>query len=113
MTNSRLPQGFETLEPFVDGWAIAGAQNRADRRTVSSEQERTTFYAAAKDLLVPALSYLDQRPLKQFDDQEQRLMNLMLSFAHVAQAVEVQAEQEGAHAQLRRYLEITRATADA
>ena len=109
---SLLPPGFERLAPFVAAWSLAGAANRAQRRIESSEQERMAFYAAAKDALPAALAHLDRKPLAQLDAQETRLMNLVLSFAHVALAVEVQADAEAGHAQSRRHFTITRASAD-
>jgi len=109
---SRLPPGFEQLAPFVDAWSLASAAHRAQRRLESSEAERAAFYDAAKDLLPAALAHLDQKPLAQFDAHETQLMNLMLSFAHVALAVEVQADDEAKHAQARKHLRITRASAD-
>ncbi len=109
---SRLPPGFERLAPFVDAWSLVGAAHRAQRRLESNGTERAAFYDAAKDLLPAALAHLDQKPLAQFDAQETRLMNLMLSFAHVALAVEVQADDEAKQAQARKHLRITRASAD-
>jgi hypothetical protein len=109
---SSLPPGFQALEPYVASWALVGASNRAHRRTHSTEQERADFYNTAKDLLVPALAYLDARPLKELDEQAQRLMTLLLGFAHAAQAVEVQGENEAAHAKQRHLLKISRAVAD-
>jgi hypothetical protein len=110
---SLLPPGFEQLAPFVDSWSLAGAALRAQRRLESSEAERVAFYHAAKDALPAALAHLDQKPLAQFDARETRLMNLVLSFAHIALAVEVQGDDEAKHAQLRKHLRITRAIADA
>jgi hypothetical protein len=109
---SRLPPGFEALEPFAGSWAVAGTANRAQRRQDSSEAERTAYYDAAKDLLAPALACLDKKPLGQLDEKEQRLMNMMLSLAHVALAVEAQGDDEPTHAQYRSYLKITKAPAD-
>ena len=114
--NALLPPQFEMLEPFVESWAIAGAVNRAQHRSASSESQRLDFYNAAKDVVAPALAYLDQKcdqkALNTFDENEQRLMNLILSFAHIAQAVEVQQGNEAAHARLRKALTLTRASAD-
>ncbi|CAN7378968.1 hypothetical protein LJR225_002352 [Phenylobacterium sp. LjRoot225] len=110
--NSELPPGFETLEPYVASWALVGAPNRAHRRTHSTEQERADFYNAVQPLLVPALAYLDERPLNALDEKAQRLMTLLLGFAHAAQAVEVQGENEAVHAQQRGLLKISRAVAD-
>jgi hypothetical protein len=110
--HSRLPPGFEALEPFVESWAVEGTAKRALRRLGSSEADRIAFFAAAKDVLPAALTYLDARPLGQFDEQEERLMNLMLSLCHVALAVEMQRDDEAKHAQVRRHMKITRAVAD-
>lgn len=110
--HSLLPPGFEALEPFVESWAVAGSANRAHRRLVSSGADRVEFFAAAKDMLAAALTYLDAKPLDQFDEKEERLMNLMLSLCHVALAVEMQRDAEEKHARDRRHMKITRASAD-
>lgn len=108
-----LPSGFETLEPFVERFAIAGTANRAQLRGDSSPEERAAFHAAAKDLIAPALDLLDRKPLDQLDEREQRLLNLALSFGHIALAVEIQGPDEAQHAELRKYMRITRSPADA
>jgi hypothetical protein len=108
-----LPPGFETLEPFVERFAVSGTANRAARRSDSTEAERNAFFEAAKDLVAPALDYLDTKPLDRFDEREQRLMDLALTFAHVALAVEVQGPDEARHAELRQHMRITRSPADA
>ena len=108
-----LPAGFEALEPFADRFAAASTAERAARRSDSSPEERQKFFDAAKELVPAALDYLDSKPIDQFDDSEQRLMNLALTFAHVALAVEVQGPDEARHAELRRHMRITRSTADA
>jgi hypothetical protein len=108
-----LPPGFEALEPFVERWAVAGASRRAELRRASSPEEREAFYAATKALATAALATLDAKPFDRFDEKEQQLMNLMLAFAHVAVAVEVQRDQESGHAEASRHMKITRASADA
>lgn len=110
---SMLPAGFETLEPFVDRFAIAGSANRAQLRSDTTPAEREAFHAAAKDLIGPALDLLDTKPLAALDAAEQRLLNLTLSFAHIALAVEIQGPDEERHAALRSYMRITRSPADA
>jgi hypothetical protein len=107
-----LPAGFEALEPHVPYWAVDGTANRERLRGESSDAQRQSFYAACKDLLAPGLALLDRKPFAQFSEQEQRLMNLLLSFAHVSIAVEIQRDAEPAHAENRRFLKITRASAD-
>jgi hypothetical protein len=109
---SLLPPGFEALEPFVKSWAIAGSANRAQRRNASDEAERIDFYEAAKAAAPTALAFLDRKPLRDFDEREERLMNLMLTLAHVALAVEAQGSDEARHAQSRQYLTIIRTPAD-
>ena len=53
-----------------------------------------------------------EKPLDQLDEREKRLMNLMLSLAHVSLAVEVQGDDEPKHARSAKYLRITRAPSD-
>ncbi|CAN7490011.1 hypothetical protein LJR225_003426 [Phenylobacterium sp. LjRoot225] len=112
VTERQLPEGFEVLEPFVMTWAISGTAERAQRRNDSSPQERIAFYEAFKDLAEGALERLDEKPLERLDVQEQRLRDLLLSFAQVALAVEIQGDAEPEHAKLRRELRITHAPAD-
>jgi hypothetical protein len=112
MTNT-LPAGFETLEPFVARFAIAGTVNRAALRGETTAEEREAFHAAAKDLIAPALDLLDQKPLDALDESERRLLDLALSFGHIALAVEIQGPDEAQHAELRKYMRITRSPADA
>lgn len=107
-----LPEGFEALEPFVERWAIDGANNRLIARLDSEESDRIAFFDAGKSLVPAALERLDKKPLNEFDDREARLMNLVLSMAHVAPAVEVQKDHEPLHAKYARYITITRASAD-
>ena len=107
-----LPQGFEALEPFVERWAVAGTANRARRRSDSTADERLAFFNAGQDLIPPALELLDGKPLGQLNAQEQRLMDVVLAFAHVAIAVEVQGDAEDLHARLRDSMRIVRAAAD-
>ena len=110
--SSILPAGFESLEPFVETWAVSSAAERARRRSAAGEGAREAFYAAAKNLLAPGLEYLDQKPLADLDAAERRLMNLFLSLAHVSLAIEAQGDAEATHASFRQHLRITRAPSD-
>ena len=111
--SKRLPEGFESLEFYVDRWAIEGSANRDARRGDSTEDERVAFFEATKGLVPQALELLDRKPLKQLDEQENRLMNLLLSFCHVTMAVEMLGKAEPRHAQSRKPMPITRSPADA
>jgi hypothetical protein len=112
MSEAALPDGFAALEPFVARWAVEGSSRRASLRTASTAEEREAFFAAASPLLDTALDHLDQRPLYDLDAAERRLMNLMLSLAHVAMAVEIQGPDEAKSAPWRDRMQITRAPAD-
>ncbi len=110
---SQLPNGFEALSPFVEFWAAPTAADRARCRDESDKSRRAAFYDAVKPLAPSALSYLDAKPISQWDPSEQCLMQLLLSFVHVALAEELQREEEPKHTRYRHYMRITRATADA
>jgi hypothetical protein len=107
-----LPADFAALEPFVEFWAADTAAGRAHCRDISDEAARSAFYNAAVSLVPQALAYLDARPLNELDDSEQRLMKLVLSFAHVSLAVELHREEEPKHARDRPYMRITKAPSD-
>ncbi len=107
-----LPRGFEALEPFVPLWAIDNAAQRVEMRGAAPAADRAAFYAAASRLVEPALQYLDSKTLADFDDSEKRLMQLMLSLAHVAMAEEVHKDQEERHARFRSFMPVTRAPSD-
>lgn len=111
-TETALPAGFEALQPFVADWALESSNSRLRRRLASSEAERVAFFQAAQPLLPDALAYLDRTPLDQYDDRQERLMRLLLSFAHVALAVETQRDDEPKHAADARFITITRTPAD-
>ncbi|OBB33701.1 hypothetical protein A5792_11415 [Mycolicibacterium peregrinum] len=113
MTTELLPPGFETLEPFVDQWTSETANDRLKQRLRSSEAGRVAFFDAAKDRLQDGLTYLDKKPFAEYDDNENRLMQLLLSFAHIALAVEVQGDDEPKHAVGARYMTITQAPSEA
>jgi len=111
-SSNALPAGFETLEPFVSQWAVEGANNRLLARLDSTEEERTGFFNAARDLIPGALELLDKKPLAEHDESEKRLMLLVLSIAHVSQAVEIQRDDEPYHAKYARFITITQASAE-
>lgn len=108
-----LPAEFAVLEPFVARWARGTTAERAALRTASTADEREAFFAAAGPLAAAALDHLDARALGSFSPQEQRLMDLMLSLAHVALAVEIMGPEEAKSAPWRDRMRIVRSTADA
>ena len=107
-----LPAEFALLEPFTAQWAAPTTAERAKQRQQISEADRKTFFNTAKDHIERALTYLDTKKLGELDEQELCLMNLVLSFAHVALAEEIQCQDEPQQAQLRKHMTITLASAD-
>lgn len=112
MDDRILPAGFEVLEPFVGQWAVVSTAVRDQCRSQSLPAERDAFFQSMGHLLEPALALLDQTPLTQMAAAEQRLMQLVLGFAHVAMAVEIHGDKEATHAGLRARMRITRSPAD-
>ena len=102
-----LPAGFDDLEPFVARWALSDMASRAQRRNESAPEERAAFFDRVKDRAASALDYLDKKPLSQFDERDRRLRDLLLSFVHVALAIEIQRDAEADHAPLREKMRIT------
>jgi hypothetical protein len=109
---SRLPAGFEALEAFVDRWALNGTAKRAAQRGETSANERQAFFGAITPRLSDALALLDAKPLSDHDEADRNLLNLCLSLAHVAQAVEMQGDDEDKHTPSRNAMLITRSVAD-
>lgn len=107
-TCRQLPAGYDALEPFVVAWAIPTLAGRAQRRNESTPEERQALYEAVRGIAVQALAKLDAKPLDRLDEQEQRLMALLLSYAQVALSIEIRQEGEAAHARDRRHMVITR-----
>lgn len=111
-SSNQLPPGFESLEPFVSLWNVEGSAKRAALRHASSDADRESFYHEAKAVLVDALAFLDKKSIADFDDKDRCLMNLVLSLAHVSQAIEIQGKDESKASELRDGMVITRSTAD-
>lgn len=109
---SALPPGFDSLAPFVAGWALPTSEVRAARRGASSADERQAFYAVIAPQLDTALALLDAKSFAQHATEEHNLMNLCLAAAHVALAVEALGEDEPKHTPHRDQMIITRTPAD-
>ncbi|WHO40193.1 hypothetical protein PMI04_006265 [Sphingobium sp. AP49] len=108
-----LPAGFAALTPFTDCWAISGSIARAARRGDAHPTDRAAFFAAAAPLLDAALTHLDTCPINALSPADQRLMDMMLTLAHVSLTEEILGDQEPAHYRQRRAMHITRTPAGA
>ncbi|AMO70597.1 hypothetical protein [Sphingorhabdus sp. M41] len=107
-----LPEGFEELSEFVEIWAVPDASARDMLRGSVPAGDRQKFYNAFAPRLEETLDFLDKTPLATHDPKQTNLMSLALSFAHAAQAQEVQGPDEAKHAQSRMRLPIICAPAD-
>ncbi|MFT3929693.1 MAG: hypothetical protein QM709_05255 [Spongiibacteraceae bacterium] len=101
----RLPKEYAALERFVDTWSLPDRAARSLQRAHSTTEERAEFYNTTKEYVATALDVLDQKPLHALNAQEQCLLNLLLSFAHVSLAVEIQGNAESQHAISREALQ--------
>lgn len=108
-----LPPGYSQLEPFVANWALPTTFARAARRGDSTPQERQAFYDAVQPLSGAAMAAIESKPLEDLTEAENRLLDLLLTFAHVSLAVEVQGKAEEEHSRWRERMVITRSAADA
>lgn len=102
-----LPAGYKALEPLVACWSIPTLAGRAQRRDESTPEERQALYDAVRDIAPAALAELDRKPLDQLDAAERRLLALLLSYAHVAFAIEIRSDGEAAHADQRKHMIFT------
>ena len=109
---STLPGAFVALEPFVDDWAVTGCDARIRRRIASEPASRLEFYEAACPLLPAALEHLDAKGFNGLDESDVRLLDLLLTLAHVALAVEQQGDVEPVHARAHARFRIERSSED-
>jgi hypothetical protein len=83
-----LPDQFEDLEQFID-WALPTERERNNKRIASTMPAIEAFYDAMLPRARAIVAYLDKFPLDEMPVREIRLMNLLLSLAEVANAVEI------------------------
>ena len=93
MTEARLPEGFEELEPFLAEWG--SAQDIAARYEVRqglSFEQLCAFHKAMAPRLEDVFTHLDRFPYRQLPPPEERLFTLALGLTEAAQAVEIFGE---------------------
>lgn len=86
MTN-QLPAGFESLEPYVDKWALATYSLRQTERLTSNMGDITEFYKAIMPRFDEVLTHLNGFELDEMPSAEQTLMNLSMSLAQIGPCV--------------------------
>ncbi|WP_374413720.1 hypothetical protein [Novosphingobium colocasiae] len=89
MSGAVLPAGFEALEPFVGYWAVAGVQERRERRENAPMEDIETFYNAMLALAPQAIAHLEGRQMVDLEGADRTLMELLLALAHASMATEL------------------------
>lgn len=107
-----LPEAYAQLEPFAARWSLPTTAQRTVARSTSTAEERQAFYDAMSPLAAGVLDALDAKPLEALSEAEKRLLDLVLAYAHVALAVEIQGKEESWHRQWRDRMVVTRSPAD-
>ncbi|HXZ07477.1 MAG TPA: hypothetical protein VEI25_05420 [Paraburkholderia sp.] len=106
--SSRLPEGFEDLEEFVDRWSVPTSHERWARRAAMPYAEIERFYKAMMARADDAAACLEQFPLDVMPAPAQRLFQLMLAMCHAAIAVEVHQAPTIRHAPQQHALRIVK-----
>ncbi|MFV8816883.1 hypothetical protein [Haliea sp. E17] len=88
MNPACLPDGFDSLAPFVTTWVLPDASARMQQRQSAPMEAIQSFYDAMTPLGDSALAYLSQLQLGELPPEAENLLGLMLSLAEIAPAVE-------------------------
>ena len=89
VTTNTLPAGFESLERFVDDWALPAREARYAMRLSKTIGELGEFYDAVAPLAERAISHLNQFDLDALPEAEHRLLLLLYSMILVSYAVNI------------------------
>ena len=88
MAESGWPATFDSLQSFL-GWALATEAERMHKRQTSEMADLQAFYTAMLAHLEDILVYLNQFPLERMPPHARQLMDMTLSLAEIAPAVEL------------------------
>jgi hypothetical protein len=83
-----LPNGFGDLEAFARDWALPTERERNLQRHRASIVEINAFYEAMLERIDAVMSHLNRFAMDDLPPSEQRLLDLALSLAEVAPAIE-------------------------
>lgn len=86
---ARLPSAFADLERFAEDWALAGEDERYDRRLASTMDELQEMYDAVAPRARDAIAHLEQLDLYDLPDEALNLLRLLYSFITVSFAVDI------------------------
>jgi hypothetical protein len=82
-----LPKEFKDLERF-SAWALPTETERSEKRISSNMEEISEFYAAMHARMGEILPYLRGHDVNEMPEQAKQLLDLALSLAEIAPAVE-------------------------
>jgi hypothetical protein len=83
-----LPEGFGDLERFARDLALASERERSAQRNRASIEEIRVFYEAMLGRMDAVMAHLNGFALDALPPAEKRLLDLALSLAEVAPAIE-------------------------
>ncbi len=88
MAETSLPDGFGDLEALARDWALPTERERSLRRNRASIAEIQRFYDAMLARVDAVLEHLNRFALADLPAAEKRLLDLTLSLAEIAPAIE-------------------------
>jgi len=88
-TNTMLPDQFADLEPFAPTWSVSDANERYERRLVSTMEDLQAFYDAAVLRGPEAISHLNEFDITDLPEPQANLLWMYCSLSAVSFAVDV------------------------
>jgi len=84
-----LPDGFESIENWVDDWSLSTQNTRWEKRLSSTPEEIISFYHAIVPHLDKILDYVDRSKFGELSEAGSRLYCLALMVAEISPNVEL------------------------
>ena len=88
-TSSTLPDGFESLLPYVASWSGLDEMGRVNKRLTSTIEELKAFYDATAPEFPKIMAYLQKRPIGSLTPSEDALFKLALGLVEISFTFEV------------------------
>ena len=89
-----LPEAFAALQPFVSLWALGSETERNIQRHAQPMNAIRLFADTMMAHMNELIEFVNRKPMAEFDEVDDTLLQLMLSLAEVAPAVEFYGQQE-------------------
>lgn len=87
MSEQKLPERFETLEPYL-GWALTTEKERTEKRLTCSMEELNAYYNVMLPRLEDVIHYIDENPFDALSEDRRLLINMALSVVEMCCLVE-------------------------